>query len=136
MQLILSAEISFAYMHLLYPPADLIPAPWSQLHSHWVKDMAPKPPQHSCRSKLAVPLLTRGNAQLAVQLRVSSKEDGEGMKHVMQVSGLHTTQCDNVTFCRCRLGFQTLHALRGREGVQQALAARHTAAQSPSKGTT
>jgi hypothetical protein len=65
--------------------ADIIPAPWSQLHSHWVKDMPPKPPQHSCRNGLSVPLLTKSNAQLQVQLKISSKDDGDGVKHVMQV---------------------------------------------------
>jgi hypothetical protein len=47
--------------------------------------MPPKAPQHSCRNGLSVPLLTKSNAQLHVQLKISSKDDGDGVKHVMQV---------------------------------------------------
>eukprot|EP00883_Tetradesmus_obliquus_P002715 jgi/Sobl393_1/12921/SZX78204.1 len=65
--------------------AGLLPLPYSQLHSGFMKDLSAKPPPGSCRSGAVVHLQHANGSKVPVTLQLSNHDDGEHMQHVIKV---------------------------------------------------
>eukprot|EP00775_Hariotina_reticulata_P003515 gene3515-3785_t len=65
--------------------ASLLPPPYSQLHPIFMKEPTSKPPPSSCRAGAVVHLCHANTTRVPVTLKLSQRDDGERMQHVIQV---------------------------------------------------
>lgn len=63
----------------------LIPQPYAEMHSTWLKDMPLKVPPCSCRSGVVVNMAGYKGMQVPVSLTINTLDDGNEVMHVLQV---------------------------------------------------
>ncbi|GFR49782.1 hypothetical protein Agub_g11721 [Astrephomene gubernaculifera] len=66
---------------------DLLPPPFSTLHTRWGRNMHPAPPAFGCRSGVVVHMLSSAGAQVPVRIEVNGRETSRGaVQHVVKVT--------------------------------------------------
>lgn len=74
----------------------LLPAPFSAMHTKWLKSQPDAVPAISCRAGTVVSMLSAGNVHVPVRIRVAGHEDHGSLRHVVRVRRLG---CSKLLLC-------------------------------------